>query len=507
LSATISNTNLADVSITNVTGDITSPNRTLVISTKTNAFGSTAIKVIAVDNDNNRRTNTVALTINFINEAPTFDLSTNRVDVLKFGTVRTINNFVTNIVKGPTNASQVITFILTTSDSSFYSVPPTINTNGALSFAAGAKVGTNTVSVRLFNSGGTSFGGTNGSTAQTFVIVSPPNPYKLLAGTFNGLFYRTNGVFNDSAGFITLTMNTNGGFSGQLRLTNTYSFTGQFNASGTATFTVARTGMSSLSVSLTMDLSDNFTERATGTITDGTWTSVVTIDRATFSSTLNPCPYAGQYTIAFPGSTGSLPAGNGYGLVKIGAGGFATVSGSLADGTAISQSVSISKDGAWPFYASLYSGKGVVLGWITNSVETGLGGDVSWVKTGAAGGSYYRSGFTNDMTIDGSVYTAPATGARALNLLSGTIVASGGSLTGPFTNTFTLSTGNVVTLTSRANSMTNVVITSTNGFFTGSFTHPVTKLTSTFKGVILQNSTNAKGFFLSTNLSGSILIH
>ena len=40
-----------------------------------------------------------------------------------------------------------------------------------------------------------------------------------------------------------------------------------------------------------------------------------------------------------------------------------TLAGSLADGTAISQSSVVSQDGYWPLYVNLYGGKGSLWGW------------------------------------------------------------------------------------------------------------------------------------------------
>jgi hypothetical protein len=54
-----------------------------------------------------------------------------------------------------------------------------------------------------------------------------------------------------------------------------------------------------------------------------------------------------------------------------------TFSGSLADGGVLSQSVSVSRDGRWPLYASLYTGKGSVWGWLAfdaNQPTAGVGG-------------------------------------------------------------------------------------------------------------------------------------
>ena len=62
--------------------------------------------------------------------------------------------------------------------------------------------------------------------------------------------------------------------------------------------------------------------------------------------------------------------------------------GNLADGTAMSQSVSVSKDGRWPFYAAYAAppagNGGAVFGWITfsNQPASSLGGTDALVSPG-----------------------------------------------------------------------------------------------------------------------------
>ena len=58
------------------------------------------------------------------------------------------------------------------------------------------------------------------------------------------------------------------------------------------------------------------------------------------------------------------------------------LSGELADGTKISQSVPVSPNGEWPLYVSLYGGKGSILSWITFADRTTdqLTGLLNWTK-------------------------------------------------------------------------------------------------------------------------------
>ena len=170
-----------------------------------------------------------------------------------------------------------------------------------------------------------------------------------------------------------------------------------------------------------------------------------------------------------PGNT-SKPAGDGLGMIVLKSDGTAVLSGVLADGTAISQSVPISKNKVWPLYASLYAGKGLVIGWVTftNTLDSSLEGDVSWIKTGAVGGKFYPRGFTNDIPVVGSSYITPAVGTRVLNLTNAIVELSDGNLSRTLTNRITLSATNTVTVASNTNTLA-LTITTANGSMSGSF--------------------------------------
>jgi hypothetical protein len=78
----------------------------------------------------------------------------------------------------------------------------------------------------------------------------------------------------------------------------------------------------------------------------------------------------------------SVPAGDGFGVVSVGTSGKIKFKGTLADGTKVSQSTSLSKDGLWPMYVSLYSGKGSLVSWqaFANQINSDLNGMLNWIK-------------------------------------------------------------------------------------------------------------------------------
>jgi hypothetical protein len=452
------------------------------------------------------------LTVNSVNDAPSFTLTTNNVRVTKYSTTMVLTNFATNMVAGPSNEStQTWSFVVTAGNTNSFVVQPTLTTNGTLSFRAKDIAGVATVSVRLQDNGGTANSGTNMSPAQTFTVTVPSNPYIPLAGEYNGLFYETNGVLNSSAGFMRFTLVTNGTYSGYVLLDGgSNSFTGQFDIAGDATNTISRLS-TDLTVTMAVDLTTNFTESAIGTVANGTnWTAVLQVDHATFSASSNPALFAGEYNAAFLGSAtpATLPGGHGFGSVSVNANGIATLNGELADGTSVSQAVSISKDGVWPLYVSLYSGKGVLLSWVNfeMTATNDLSGSATWIKDSTVGGTHYSGGFTNDLTITGSYYQEPPLGIQVLNFNTGSVIFKGGNLSGAVTNTFTLNFDSSVTIDpSPANGLTFSFDIS-SGTFSGQFIDTGNSVTNDFSGVILQTGTEALGYFLGTSQSGSVTI-
>jgi hypothetical protein len=71
----------------------------------------------------------------------------------------------------------------------------------------------------------------------------------------------------------------------------------------------------------------------------------------------------------------------GTGLLISSTTGIVTCSALLPDGTSVSQSVPLAKDGTIPFYASLYSGQGIAEGWI-NLANGVASGSITWIRPG-----------------------------------------------------------------------------------------------------------------------------
>jgi hypothetical protein len=254
-------------------------------------------------------------------------------------------------------------------------------------------------------------------------------------------------------------------------------------------------------------------QTVSGSVTDGSFVAQVVADLAVFSSTNKATNYEGQYTFIIPGTNepAAGPLGTSCGTVTVSPSGAVTFSVSLADGTAspVNPSGVISQDGYWPFYLPLYGGNGSLWSWnfFANGAMMSAPG-ASWINTtNTTAAALYRAGFTNEaVSMIGSAYSP--TNEPLLALASGQVVLEGGNLPVAITNQFILTSKNTILLTNAAdtNKLT-LTITKTNGVISGAFANPShPSQTISVSGVLLQNQTNAQGYFLGTNASGAFLL-
>jgi hypothetical protein len=315
-------------------------------------------------------------------------------------------------------------------------------------------------------------------------------------GTYEGLFapIATARQQTNSGSFV-LRVATTGALSGDLYIgSRTVPLTGKFDVTGAATVISVDRGENTLTTTLQLDLINN---SITGAVSDGSFVASLAGNQNVFSASQKASAFEGQYTVIIPGASEAAtgPFGVSYGTLKVSSLGVLTLAGSLADGTAISQSSVVSKDGYWPLYISLYAGKGSLWCWnhFTNHTIVNAG-PMSWInETNSSKTAVYRSGFTNQAaTLIGGIYLPTV----ALHSdLPATL--EGGNL--PFTISLTTLAGNADKLTLKTNAATGVV--------SGTFINPAQrKETIKVNCVILQGQTNAQGYFLGTNQSGSFIL-
>jgi hypothetical protein len=337
------------------------------------------------------------------------------------------------------------------------------------------------------------------------------NLFLAAQGAYNGLFAPTTPPRQQTnSGSFTVNVTSAGALSGNLFLGSETIplLNGKFDVSGATQLHSTRKGKRTLTTTLQLNLADRSVQ---GTVTDGSFAAVLSGDQAVFSSTHKAANFQGQYTLIIPGTDDPNvgPFGTSYGTATVDALGNITFSGSLADGTSVSRSSVVSKDGFWPFYVPLYGGTGSLWGWNYFTNHTIISAPyASWINaTNSTKTAVYRSGFTNEQAaIIGSFYTS--TNKPLLSLTNAQVILVETSPPFSITDQITLASNNTIKVTDAAGKTNKLTLTiKTSGLITGSFLNPANaKQTIQVNGVLLQNQTNAQGYFLGTNQSGTFIL-
>ena len=340
---------------------------------------------------------------------------------------------------------------------------------------------------------------------QWLASSSPPPTPAYVKGTYTGLFSdQGNGPNLGSAGSFTVVTTVRGRFTGKFQAGFVrYSVIGQFDASGSGTFSIP-----GRNITAQLQINPDDSDRITGTISDGNFTSQLDGDRAIFDARSNPAPQFGQYTVVIPNGTdpSSLPGGDSYGVVAVDRLGHVRIAGALADGSKFSQSATLSKDGRWPLYASLYGGRGFVYGWIdfADSGADDLNGPITWGRPTFSVAKVYPQGFIYQATLTGSHYTRPRSGSRVLDLTDANVSFSGGGMIDALNDQVTIGpNGRVTNLSDNKLSLT---FSPGNGLFRGMVVPPGEQRSTSFSGVAFQKQNAAYGYFLGTGESGSVSV-
>lgn len=357
---------------------------------------------------------------------------------------------------------------------------------------------------------------------SVFLLAMALTPAGFSAGAtltkYAGLVYSANPDVGDQSGMFEMSVFANEKFGGRMWIGNRHAgFSGQFDTNGAAEVVVQiiNNDVCDTCDIETQDLWDVEFQLSPdadsisgglhflyGGLPDGTLSG----KRSSFNPT-NAVPSAGKFTFIFSGSgdpaNTNLPTGNGFGTITIDSSGNVRFGGSLADGSAFPHSTLLCDDGTFPVFALLYSGKGMIQGWVgmTNSPDADLTGDVIWVKSVFAAHSFFPAGFTNDLAVVGSRYirTNPV-----VDWTNGVVIFQGGTLSSPFTNAILLNARNAVDNFSSKTMALNIQLDS--GLFNGWAKEPLSGERISFKGVILQKQSSGFGYFLDAPLSGQVLL-
>jgi hypothetical protein len=121
---------------------------------------------------------TVTITVDAVNDAPSFTKGS-PVNVTTADGAQTIANWASGMSAGPTDESgQTLAFQASNNNSALFASggEPSIDADGTLHFTPAGIEGTATVTVHLTDNGGTGSGGADTSASQTFVITVGPVP-------------------------------------------------------------------------------------------------------------------------------------------------------------------------------------------------------------------------------------------------------------------------------------------------------------------------------------------
>ena len=153
-------------------------NGTLTYTPAEDAHGIATISVVLSDDggtanggDDTYDTQTFSITVNSVNDEPSFTKGADE-QVLEDAGPQMVNSWATSLDKGAFNeATQTLTFTLSNDNNSLFSVQPTIDANGNLSYTPAPNAnGVAMVDVVLSDDGGTSHGGDDTYDTQTFSI-------------------------------------------------------------------------------------------------------------------------------------------------------------------------------------------------------------------------------------------------------------------------------------------------------------------------------------------------
>jgi hypothetical protein len=173
VTASSSNVDLVPNDAAHLTAAMSGSTGIVTINPATNANGTTNI-TITVNRTGGPETKTILLTVNAVNDAPSFTKGTDQL-VNEDAGAQTVNNWATNISPGPADevgAGQTVNFNVTgNTNPSLFSAAPSINSSGTLTYMPAANAnGSATITVNLMDNGGTAFGGGDTSASQSFTI-------------------------------------------------------------------------------------------------------------------------------------------------------------------------------------------------------------------------------------------------------------------------------------------------------------------------------------------------
>ncbi len=169
------------------------------------ATGSAVVSVQAHDNGGTANggvdtsaAQTFNIAVTAVNDAPSFNVGADQSAPEDSG-AHTVNGFISNISDGPNETGQAVDFIVSNDNNAMFSVQPSIDASGNLTYTLAANANGNAVvTVQAHDNGGTADGGVDTSAAQSFNIAAG-SVNDAPAGTSNTLTILEDSFHNFSA--------------------------------------------------------------------------------------------------------------------------------------------------------------------------------------------------------------------------------------------------------------------------------------------------------------------
>ena len=150
-----------------------SPDGSFTYTPLANFNGPDSFTYAANNGSQNSSPATVTITVNPVNDAPSFGLAGSDVPASSLQSV-SVPNWATSISPGPNEAAQAVSFIVTNDANGAFITQPAIDAAGTLTFQAGIQAVTVTVTVVAKDNGGTANGGQDTSGPKQFTITIGP---------------------------------------------------------------------------------------------------------------------------------------------------------------------------------------------------------------------------------------------------------------------------------------------------------------------------------------------
>ena len=290
-----------------------------------------------------------------------------------------------------------------------------VNSSTGLISGTPTKTGTAIVMIMATDSSGIS--------ADRMIRIQVRTLQEALMGSYLGLVKEASPQ-RQSSGILALTLGKTWSFTASLTIDGMkYPLSGSFPlATRTWTGGIVKPG---LNYQISLQLTNT---GITGTLTEAGKgiSATLLLDRNDYDKTYDPCPNAGYYTLALPGSASDpLPGGDGWGTMTVTPDGKAALVITHGDGFKTTfASVVARRSGLpiLPIYVNLYTTliKGAVCGEATFRDEPGISDldatALHWWKPANAKDKLYPGGFSGLLTLLGAIYTKPATDTRTLGL-------------------------------------------------------------------------------------------